>query len=221
MEDKLLTLRESSDLLGVSTKTLQRWDGDGSLRVVRTPHGKRRVPLSEIRRLQGETVSADRVNVACLYARVSSHEQKARGDLSRQMEHLRSKLPDGGFDRVLEITDVASGLSDKRKGLLQMMHLAQRGEVTDIFVTYRDRLTRFGFGYLQQYFDAFGVRIHLTETVADRRSLQDELVEDLLAIVTSFSGKLYGLRSHRNARALVAAVKEAVCGEGDLRGEGP
>ena len=218
MEDKLLTLRESANLLGVSTKSLQRWDKDGTVRVVRTPGGKRRVPLSEIRRLRGDS-EMGRPKVACLYARVSSHEQKAKGDLGRQLEYLRVRIPKGTFADVLEITDVASGMSDRRKGLLRLMALARRGEVTDVFVTYRDRLSRFGHGYLKTYFEAFGVQLHVIESVEDRKSAHEELAEDLIAIVTSFSGKLYGIRSHQKARALVEAVREAVRDDGDVRGE--
>ena len=218
MEDKLVTLKKASELLGVTTTTLRRWDAKGTLKVVRTPYGKRRVPLSEIWRLQRGTVVRSRV--ACLYARVSSHEQKAKGDLGRQLAHLREHLPAVAFERVTEIADVGSGLSDKRKGLLQLMELARQGEVTDVVITFKDRLTRFGFGYLKQYFAAFDVQIHLVDGVEDRKSMQEELVEDLLAIVTSFSGKLYGLRSHHKARELVAKVKEAVADDGDLRGEG-
>ena len=220
MEDKLLTLKKASDLLGVTTTTLRRWDAKGVLRVVRTPHGKRRVPLSEIWRLQGGGAAVIRPRVACLYARVSSHEQKSKGDLDRQLAYLRGHLPQVVFERMIEIADVGSGLSDKRKGLLQLMELARRGEVTDVVITFKDRLTRFGFGYLRQYFAAFGVQIHLVDGVEDRKSLQEELVEDLLAIVTSFSGKLYGLRSHRRAKELVAKVKEAVADDRDLRSEG-
>ena len=88
--------------------------------------------------------------------------------------------------------------------------------MTDVVITYRDRLTRFGFGYLARYFDAFRVTVHVADGEEDRKSLREELVDDLLAIVTSFSGKLYGLRGHKKARELVARVKEVVQAEGDV-----
>ncbi|MBC7105793.1 MAG: recombinase family protein, partial [Firmicutes bacterium] len=105
---------------------------------------------------------------------------------------------------------VASGLSDRRPGLLRLMEMARRGEITDIAVTYKDRLTRFGFGYLERFFSGYGVKIHIVDGEEDKKSLQEELVDDLISIVTSFSGKLYGLRSRAKARALVKAVKERV-----------
>ncbi|MDA8144550.1 MAG: IS607 family transposase [Thermaerobacter sp.] len=150
MSEKLLRPGEAATLLGVSLMTLRRWEADGSLRVVRTPHGSRRIPLSEVQRLQGTKPAHSRV--VCVYARVSSHDQKAKGDLDRQVAHLERHLPEGEATRVLVITDVASGRSDKRKGLSRLMELAARGEVTDIVITYKDRLTGFGFGYLERYF---------------------------------------------------------------------
>ena len=78
--------------------------------------------------------------------------------------------------------------------------------------TYPDRLTRFGFGYLEEFFRGYGVRIHVVDGQEDYKAVQEELVDDLIAVVTSFSGKLYGLRSHGKAKALVDAVKGHVGG---------
>ena len=213
-------MEEAAGLLGIHPQTLRAWDVQGKIRVVRTPGGKRRVPESEIRRLQGEGgTAADRPCTWVVYARVSSHEQKTRGDLARQAAHLRESLSAQGGS-PMEITDVASGLSDRRPGLLRLMGMARRGEVTDLAITYRDRLTRFGFGYLQEFFSGYGVRIHVVDGQEDRKSVQEELVDDLIAIVTSFSGKLYGLRSHGKAKALVEAVKGHVAAGSDQSADG-
>ncbi len=213
-------MEEAAGLLGIHPQTLRAWDVQGKIRVVRTPGGKRRVPESEIRRLQGEGgTAADRPCTWVVYARVSSHEQQARGDLARQAAHLRESLSAQGVSPV-EITDVASGLSDRRPGLLRLMGMARRGEVTDLAITYRDRLTRFGFGYLQEFFSGYGVRIHVVDGQEDRKSVQEELVDDLIAMVASFSGKLYGLRSHGKAKALVEAVKGHVAAESGQNTDG-
>ena len=198
--------------MGVHVSTIQRWDRQGKIRVVRTAGGKRRIPENEIQRLLG-IEAPFRPQALAVYGRVSSHEQKARGDLNRQVAHIREVMASQGWKNIIEITDVASGLSDKRPGLLRLMEMARRGEVTDIAVTYKDRLTRFGFGYLEQFFSGYGVKIHVVDGQEDKKSLQGELVDDLISIVTSFSGKLYGLRSHSKARSLVKAVKEHVSEE--------
>jgi excisionase family DNA binding protein len=204
--ERMYSVGKAAQQLGVHVSTIQRWDRQGKIRVVRTAGGKRRIPESEIQRLLG-IEAPSRPQAPVIYGRVSSHEQKTRGDLSRQVAHIRKVT---AWANAIEITDVASGLSDKRPGLLRLMEMARRGEVTDIAITYKDRLTRFGFGYLERYFSSYGVKIHVVDGEDDKKSLQEELVDDLISIVTSFSGKLYGLRSHSKARALVKAVKEHV-----------
>jgi len=130
--------------------------------------------------------------------------------LSRQVAHVREVMVSRGWRDIDEVTDVASGLSDKRPGLLRLMETARQGKITDIAVAYKDRLTRFGFGYLERFFSGYGVALHVVDGEDDRKSLQEELVDDLITIVTSFSGRLYGLRRHSKARPLVKAVKERV-----------
>ena len=221
--DQLIPVERAAKMLGVHPKTVRHWDEQGNIRVVRTPGGKRRVPESEIRRLRGEVPSTTKQRVLAVYGRVSSHDQKAHGDLERQVAHIRAVMEqsaESAFVETLTITDVASGLSDRRTGLLRLMGLAREGRVTDLAITYKDRLTRFGFGYLEQFFTGYGVRIHIVNGQEDKKSLQEELVDDLISIVTSFSGKLYGLRSHGKARELVSAVKGVVSDAGELPGQG-
>ena len=88
------------------------------------------------------------------------------------------------------LTDVASGLNEKRRGLHRLLDLAQQHQAGIVAVEYKDRLAGFGFTYLESYLHAFGVRIVVMEhTVKDD---QQELVEDLIAITTSFSARIYG-----------------------------
>ncbi|SMB97052.1 DNA binding domain-containing protein, excisionase family [Thermanaeromonas toyohensis ToBE] len=214
--EKLYSLHEASRILGVCTKTLQRWDKAGKIKVVRTPGGRRRIPESEVRRLTGDTelrTSPSRVLV--IYARVSSHEQKAKGDLDRQVERVRSKFDLRLFDEIKVITDVSSGLNDRRKGLMRVMDLAREGKITDVAVSYRDRLTRFGFNYLRAYFESHGVKVHVVSGEEDRKTARQELVEDLLSIVTSFAGRLYGTRSKRKEE-VIQRVREVISSAGDI-----
>jgi putative resolvase len=206
--DQLIPVERAAKMLGVHPKTVRHWDEQGKIRVVRTPGGKRRVPESEIRRLRGEAPPATKQRVLAVYGRVSSHDQKGHGDLERQVAHIRTVMEQGAappFAEVIPVTDVASGLSDRRTGMQRL--------------TYKDRLARFGFGYLERFFTGYGVRLHVVDGGEDKKSLQEELVEDLISIVTSFWGKLYGLRSHGKARELVLAVKGVVSGAGDVPGE--
>ena len=212
--ERLIPLEKACLLLGAHPNSVRAWEGKGRIRVVYTAGGKRRIPESEIVRLTG-TAPAMEGGLVAIYARVSSHEQRQKGDLERQAQALRASgqlkaIPDRG---LLVVTDVGSGLSDQRKGLRKLMQMAQDRALKEIHVAHRDRLARFGFGFLEQFFASHGVRVVVHEQWDPAsQGVHQELVEDLLSIVTSFSGRLYGLRSHAKARALVQAVKGAVSG---------
>jgi predicted site-specific integrase-resolvase len=156
--------------------------------------------------------------VLAIYARVSSHEQKAKGDLDRQVESVRKKFDHRLFDDILVVTDVSSGLNDRRKGLLRLMQMARESKITDLAVSYKDRLTRFGFNYLKTYFESYGVKIHVVNGEEDKKTVYEELVEDLLSIVTSFSGKLYGIRS-RKKDEVTSKIREVIINAGYLPDE--
>jgi excisionase family DNA binding protein len=213
--DKLLTMKSAKELLGVSTRTIQNWDKEGKIKIVRTPGGRRRIPFSEVERLLGNTLSSQRK--LAIYSRVSSNEQKQKGDLERQIEFIKGNLS-SDFTIVEIITDVGSGLNDKRKGLLKLMKLARENQISEVAVRYKDRLTRFGYGYLEEYFSSHGVKIHVLDKEAETKTVQEELADDLISIITSFSGKLYGLRSEKH-KELKKTAKEAIMDVQDLSNE--
>ena len=203
MNEKLYTAREACEILGVNIKTLQRWDREGIAFATRTPTNRRRFSQSEINRLLNingknnlNTGSMEETSVA-IYGRVSSHEQKAKGDLDRQVGSIMIKI-NSQYSNVLTITDVGPGLNDKRKGLNNLMNLAKERKISKVYITYKDRLTRFGFNYLEMYFNSHNVEIIVLNDDAEDKSPQQELIDDLMTIIASFSGKLYGLRSGKN-----------------------
>jgi putative resolvase len=185
MPERLYTLKEACLLLGLHPRTIQKWDKQGKIRVVRTLGGRRRISESEIRRLQGEKGIRSVIG----YARVSSATQK--DDLERQVEYLRQR----GVQEV--ITDIGSGLNEKRKGFLKLLDRVLHNEVDKVVILYEDRLTRFGFDTLQKVFEAHGTSIEVLNQV-EIKSPQQELVDDLITIISHFSGKMYGLRSHKH-----------------------
>ncbi|MFA4661854.1 IS607 family transposase [Pyrococcus kukulkanii] len=200
--ERLLSPRQVAEILGVSFITIKRWIYSGKIKAVKLPTGKWRIPESEVKRILGER-QPEEVR-AVIYARVSSRDQKE--DLERQVEYLKNYCSSKGYQVVKIITDISSGLNESRRGLKQLFDLVEGGEVTKVVITYRDRLTRFGFKYLEQYFNSHGVDI---EVIFDdeEKTPEKELVEDLLAIVNSFAGKLYGVRSRKKKR-LVQGFKQ-------------
>ncbi|MCC6051756.1 MAG: IS607 family transposase [Fervidicoccaceae archaeon] len=201
--ERLLRPKEVCQRLGISYSTLARWVREGRIRAIRTAGGKYRVPESEVRRI-AEGLPISKEVRAIIYARVSSIDQKS--DLERQIEYLTQYCSSKGYKIIDIVTDVASGLKTDRNGLLKLFNNVINRQVDVVVVTYRDRLTRFGYEYLEYFFKQYGVR---TEVVfgEEPKDAYQELVEDLIEIVTSFAGRLYGMRSHKKKR-LVEGFKK-------------
>jgi len=207
MAERLLTLSEACKRLGIHPNTLRKWDRQGKIRVVRTIGGRRRVPESEVERLMG-IVKPDVSRRAVIYCRVSSHDQKQKGDLERQKESLLEYAKSRGYEVASVLEDVASGLNENRKSLNRLFDMVEKREIGVVIIGFRDRLTRFGFRYLERYFASHGVRIEVVNGEEPKDAYQ-ELVEDLIALVSSFAGKLYGLRSHKY-RKVVEGVRQLI-----------
>jgi excisionase family DNA binding protein len=201
--ERLLRPKEVCRRLGISYSTLSRWVREGRIRAIRTAGGVFRVPESEVRRV-AEGLPISKEVRAIIYARVSSADQ--RSDLERQVQYLTQYCSSNGYSVIDVLSDIASGLKTDRKGLLKLFNYVANRQVDVVVVAYRDKLTRFGFEYLEHFFNQYGVRIEVMFGEEPRDTYQ-ELVEDLIEIVTSFAGKLYGLRS-RKKRRLVEGFKK-------------
>ncbi|HUW65187.1 MAG TPA: IS607 family transposase [Spirochaetia bacterium] len=204
-----LPMRKACEVLGVVPLTLRRWEKIGKIQCIRTPSDQRRYARSEILRLLGENRPGG--IRAVLYARVSSAKQAGDGNLERQRLRLEKHASDRGYAVFAVIAEQGSGLNEKRKGLDRLLKMARDGKVDLVVVELKDRLARFGYRYIEQYLNAFGVRVEIVNGT-EPKSLQEELVTDMLAILSSFSAKLYGHRS----REFRKRVKEAMV---DVQGE--
>jgi putative resolvase len=138
-------------------------------------------------------------DVACVYARVSSYPQKA--DLDRQAGRCEEFCRSRGWEVSKVIKEVASGMNDARPKLLKLLDARPQR----IVVEHKDRLTRFGFGYLEKLLPMLGCEL----VVINRDSVEhDDLMKDLVAIITSFCCRLYGLRRGKNkAKEITADAK--------------
>ncbi|MEM2306584.1 MAG: IS607 family transposase [Candidatus Bathyarchaeia archaeon] len=201
--EKLYTLKEAKRLLGVTTRTIQRWDKEGKIRVVRTVGGRRRVPESEIKRILG--LREERIVIG--YARVSSSAQK--DDLERQKQLILTYAKEKGYGEVQVLSDVGSGLNENRKSFLRLLDMVFERRISKVIVAYEDRLTRFGIETLSRVFSVFGTEIEVINR--GEKTPQEELVEDLITIVSHFAGKLYGLRSHKY-KEVVEGVRKLISG---------
>ena len=201
--ERLYKVSEVAKMLNVSTVAVRKWIKAGKLKAKRV--GKLwMIPESELKHFLGEKPREVR---AVIYARVSSHKQKRDGNLERQIERLRSYCSAKGYKVIDIITDVASGLKEDRAGLQKLFDLVEKHQVDVVVIEFKDRLTRFGFSYLKKFFESHGVRVEIVEET--EKGYMEELIEDFVAIVISFAGRIYGKRSQK-FRKIKKFVEEVV-----------
>jgi len=172
--EEFLSPRDACRVLGVSYITLWRWIREGRIKAIRGPSGRYLIPRSEIEKLKGGEKHVEK-NRAVVYARVSSGKQKEQGDLDRQVELLKKYANERGYIIVDIIADVGSGLKEERIGLKKLLKMVANKRVDVVLITYRDRLTRFGYKYLKFFFEKYGVRIE--EVLHEEKEPLEELIE--------------------------------------------
>jgi putative resolvase len=207
---RLLRSGEVAKRLGLHPLTVRRWVKEGKIAAV--PIGREaRIPITEVERLLGE----QRAGVIVLYGRVSGHAQKE--DLQRQVQQLEQwALVARTGQPTMTLTDIGSGLNTERKSLQRLLTLVQDYQVAEVVVTFSDRLTRFGLSYLRTLFSGYGVTLTVLHADEDK-TLEQEFADDLVAIIASFAGRLYGLRSRKKA-ALLECAKQVLAEQEQERG---
>lgn len=205
MENKLLNLKETMDYLHVSKSSLHKWDKEGKLVAIRTAGGHRRYRLSDLKAFRGEegkhnndNEKSSNVIRVVTYARCSTTVQKQHGDIDRQSQRLVEYSVAKNYKVEYIIKDIGSGLNDLRKGFVRLCNLVIEGKVDKVIIEYKDRLTRFQFNLIKMFFKSYGVEIELT----DKRDYteQEELVNDMIMLLASFSGKVYSARARENKK---------------------
>lgn len=194
----MFSVSQAALRLGVCSKTIRRWDAQGYIQCLRTPGNHRRISLPEVNRLLGhfqrEILEFPTKKHCAVYARVSGHRQKTDGDLDRQLKTLITHCRQHCKTRPVVFTDIGSGLNMKRRGLQRLLTIAQKGSIDTLFITHRDRLARFGVNLLQHILEDYGVRL-ITLMEEEEKTPHEELVADMMALIASFSGRVYGLRA--------------------------
>ena len=200
MEPRLVKIGEAARLIGSTPDTLRRWEANGELLPARkTRGGTRYYAVADLLGLTSE----DAPTVA--YARVSSHDQKA--DLKRQQGALEAYCAAKGW-RFEVICDLGSGLNYRKKGLRRLLELILRRRMRRLVLMHKDRLLRFGAELVFALCEAQGIEIVIVNR-GEQPSFEQELAQDVLEIITVFSARLYGSRSHKT-RKLLEVVKENV-----------
>jgi putative resolvase len=200
-----LSIGEAAKELGVSIKTLRRWADAGKIRCELAPSGHRRFYIQDVKSLTPIEARLLENRITINYARVSSHDQKA--DLVRQVQVLEGFSAAKGWE-FETIQDLGSGLNYQKKGLQKLLHRILKGDVGRLVLTHKDRLLRFGSELVFAVCAEFDTEVVIINKSQEEVPFEQELVTDMIELVTVFSARLYGSRSRKNKKLLdgVAAV---------------
>ena len=213
MNEEFLPPREVCRILHIHRDTLFKWTHQGKLPSIKMASGQNRYPKSAVLTLASPQVQDQVPKLNFCYARVSTRGQLQ--DLNRQIELFSSRYP----GHIL-IKDIGSGINFKRKGFQTLLDHAIKGDIGEIIITHKDRLCRFGFDLFESILSQCS---HGKIVVLDRRDLSptEELTSDLITIITVFTSRLYGLRSHQVKKKInILIQKERETGK-DPQGQDP
>jgi putative resolvase len=194
---RFLKIGKAAETLGVSIQTLRRWELSGSFLPDRKSGGGTR--YYDLDRLLGFKKTDNNLTIA--YARVSSHDQK--DDLARQAKLLSSYCTSHGWNYEV-IQDLGSGMNYYKKGLKRLVELILDRQIQRLVLTHKDRLLRFGAELIFTLCETRQVEVVIINQGVDT-SFEEELAKDVLEIITVFSARLYGARSHKNKKLVEAA----------------
>ena len=183
------TTGEVADLFQVSTKTIQKWDNKGILNFERSPTNRRILPKETLieylksKNMFYENESNSKRDV--IYARVSSYVQQKQGDLDRQVDYILSNRAD--LKNVLILKEIGNSLDSKRKKLLKLIDMILNDEVNRIFITHKERLTGFGFEYIEAICKHHDVEIIVMQSEQDNKSVEQELEKDINSLLATLN----------------------------------
>ena len=185
--------KDFAELLGVSVKTLQRWDRDGVLKANRTPTDRRYYTYDQYLQFKGIQIKND-IRDVVIYSRVSTRNQK--DDLKNQVEFLKQFCNSKGIIVNQCIKDFGSGLNYNRKKWNKLLEEVMEDKIKTIIISNKDRFIRFGFDWFEKFCEKFNTQIIVVNN--DTLSPNEELVQDIISILHVFSCRLYGLRKYKN-----------------------
>lgn len=206
MEDSQMTISigDAAKELGVSVKTVRRWADSGKLRYERSPSGHRRFYLADIKCITPRDFNQLEDRVTINYARVSSHDQKE--DLTRQVQVLEAFSSANGW-QFETISDLGSGLNYNKKGLQKLLKRIMQGDVGRLVLTHKDRLLRFGSELVFAMCEEYETEVVIINKSTEETTFEQELVTDMIELITVFSARLYGSRSRKNKKLLDNVAK--------------
>ena len=185
--------KDFAELLGVSVKTLQRWDREDILKANRTPTDRRYYTYDQYLQFKGMQTEND-IRDVVIYARVSTRNQK--DDLQNQVEFLKQFCNAKGMIVNQCIEEFGSGLNYNRKKWNKLLEDVMEHKIKMIVISSKDRFIRFGYDWFEKFCEKFNTKIMIVNN--ETLSPNEELVQDMISILHVFSCRLYGLRKYKN-----------------------
>lgn len=195
---------ELGQMMGVTAQTIRKYVKNEQIPYHKTPNGCLYFTQNDVQQILGSengTIHSNEQRIWWHYIRSSSGSKTIK---NAQKEQLQNKY--GQPERI--ITDNASGLNENRKGLQTLLNGAHKHAYTDLAITNKDRLTRFGYKYLERYLTENGITIHVLDTTNTMPTPENELMDDFMALIASFSGRFYRLRGTNNQKRLLEAAEK-------------
>ena len=184
-----VTAKEAKNILKINATTLKSWKDKGILSYKKLSDKKILYDIDSV--LNNSDMVDNRLNV--IYARVSNTKQ--HNDLLNQIELVKSYCITNGIKISKVYQDIASGMNENRKDFNILINDVISGKIKNIYISFKDRLTRFGFDYFKNLFQKYNVNIIILDELEEsNKTFQDELTEDLISIIHHFSMKLYSNR---------------------------
>ena len=200
---KYYSIGEFANRIGKTIQTLRNWDKKNILKPSHvTQGGTRYYSQEQLNHFLG-LKSEKQIKKIIGYCRVSSNKQK--DDLERQIENVKTYMYAKGYQFEI-ITDIGSGINYNKKGLNQIIDMVTNSEVEKIVVLYKDRLIRFGYELIENLCNKFGTTIEIIDNT--EKTEQQELVEDLVQIVTVFSCRLQGKRANKAKKMIKELIED-------------
>ncbi len=193
----LLTIKEAAQLLGVSSKTLRRWDKAGKIKSCRTQGGHRRFKVEDL----SHVVNSDLLTVC--YCRISN--EQSRDDLEKQVTCLESYCQCYGWNYEV-IKDIGSGVNYRNQGLIRLLELICTQKLERLILTQKNKLLSLGDDLIFTICEFFGIEVIIINC-AETERIEDDLTEDFQEIVNQLKDRLYGLQNPTNAKFLEEVEK--------------
>lgn len=207
---KYYSIGQFAKLIGKTEQTLRNWDKKNILKPHHvTESGYRYYSQQQLNHFLGIKNVAPTSKKVIGYCRVSSNKQK--DDLERQIDSVRTYMLAKGYQFEI-IQDIGSGINYNKKGLNQLIDLITNSEVEKIVILYKDRLLRFGFELIENLCEKYGTTIEVIDNT--EKTEEQELVEDLIQIVTVFSCRLQGKRENK-AKKMIKELLQNDTGKED------